>query len=256
MSDAKYVRLDPSKMGFRYLGRVPPQRQQMLFDLFATLKKQMGKEWTSRLSAKEIFWLNIWQGEGDDDMMAVADPKLARTLDRWCRTAVRKYCEPGAIMDGYGFVVNPVGSKPQVWHVDYSTDCAAIWIPITPFTDKNATQFVTLPANTPKDLIEQVAQNVDEVDIDALARGVDHLLVQQIAARPMSVLLMGRGTIHRGVANAGKDHRVAFYISVHFIKDHAKNYPYPFAGFSEPSVVVFGTVGDQTDANSMLEVRK
>jgi len=89
--------------------------------------------------------------------------------------------------------------------------------------------------------LEQVASDVDEVDVDALARGVDYLIVQQVVAKPMSILYMGRGTIHRGIRNTGKDHRVAFFISVHFIKDYEKNYPYDSDSLraSEPSIESF-----------------
>jgi hypothetical protein len=245
MGDEKYVRLDPARMGFRFVGKVPTEQQSMLLRALQALKRDIGARWDSQLAAKEIFWLNLWQHEDDiengAEIMRLSESAVAEALDRWCRSAVEKYCERGAIMDGYGFVVNPVGSRHQPWHVDYTTDAAAIWIPITPFTEKNATQFLTLPSDTPEEVLDQVAAGVDEVDVEALARGVDYLAVQQIVAKPMSVLYMGRGTIHRGIPNTGDDHRIGFYISVHFIKDYAKNYPYQNTGVYEPSIAVFGT---------------
>ena len=244
MGDKKYAKLDPDKMGFKYRGVVPRKRQAMLVAAFEALKRGMGAAWKSRLSEKEIFWLNVWQEEDGakdgGEMMNIPDPKIGKALDKWCRKAVRKYCEPKAIIDGYGFVINPRGSKkPQVWHVDYTTDVAVVWIPITPFTHKNAMQYLTLPSDTGRDVLERVASTVNRVDINTLGRGVDYLIVQQVIAKPMSVLYMGRGTIHRGIANTGRDHRVAFYITVHFIKDYEKNYPYRVAGLSEPGVATF-----------------
>ena len=244
MGDKKYVRLNAAKMGFEFLGVVPPKRQSMLFRALEALKREMGPKWKSRLSEKEIFWLNVWQHEDDvkqdSDMIKIPDPKIAKSLDKWCRKAVRKYCEPKAIIDGYGFVINPRGSKkPQVWHVDYTTDVASVWIPMTPFTYKNAIQYITLPPNTRREVLERVASNVDKVDFNALARGADYLLVQQMIAKPMSVLYMGRGTIHRGIPNTGRDHRIAFYITVHFIKDYEENYPYKVARLFESSVATF-----------------
>jgi hypothetical protein len=249
MGDEKYIRLDPARMGFKFVGKVPTEQQSTLLRALEALKRDMGSAWDSQLAAKEIFWLNIWQHEDDiedeADMMRLSDSTLGKTLDEWCRTAVEKYCEPGAIMDGYGFVVNPTGSRHQVWHVDYTTDAAAIWIPITPFTDKNATQFLTIPSNTPEEVLEQVASAVDQVDVEALARELDYLIVQQIVAKPMSILYMGRGTIHRGIPNSGNDHRIGFYISVHFITDYAKNYPYENTGLYEGGVAVFETAADR-----------
>ena len=239
LDDAIYAKLDPSKMGFRYLGSVPPDAQDMLRRAFADLKAKLGAEWDAHVASKEIFWLNVWQEDEDGDVMELSDPALASSLDAWCRTAVGEYCEEGAIFDGYGFVVNPVGSNPQVWHVDYTTDAAAVWFPITHFTDRNATQFIVLPSGAPEAALEQVASNCDQVDVAALTEQVDHLVVQQIAARPMSVLSMGRGTIHRGIANTGPDDRVAFYISVHFIQDYEANYPYAATEGSEQGVAYF-----------------
>ncbi|MBI3653648.1 MAG: hypothetical protein HY231_21665 [Acidobacteria bacterium] len=228
--DKKYVKLNPLNMGFQFWGVVPAKQQAMLLKAFETLKRDMGVRWDSQLSEKEIFWLNVWQDEDDteddSDIIKIAEPKIAKALDKWCRKAVREYCEPHAILDGYGFVVNPVGSQQQVWHIDYTTDAAVVWIALTPFTDKNAVQFITLPSNTPRAVLEQLAVDVDEVEIETLARSVDYLTVQQIVAKPMSVFYMGRGTIHRGIANTGEDPRIAFYLSVHFIKDYEKNYPY------------------------------
>jgi hypothetical protein len=175
-------------------------------------------------------------------MVRLSDPDLAKALDKWCRKAVRKYCERRAIMDGYGFVINPKGSlKYQPWHIDYTTDAATIWVPMRPLTDKNATEYLTLPPNTPWEVLEQLASYVDEVDMGALACRVDYLIMNQIVAKPMSMFYMGRGTIHRGIPNTGEDDRVVFYISVHFIKDYENNYPYDADSLHdyEPSVTTF-----------------
>ena len=247
MADEKYVRLNVKKMGFKFRGVVKPKRQSLLYAALETARRDMGASWKSRVAAKEIFWLNIWQEEediaGESDMMKLSDPKVAKALDKWCRKAVRKYCERKALIDGYGFVVNPKGTRRhQPWHVDYTTDAAAIWIPMTPFTEKNATQYIALPSHTPRELLEQVASDVDEVDVDALVRELGSVIVQQAIAEPMSILYMGRGTIHRGVPNTGDEDRVVFYISVHFIKDYEKNYPYEhesLEGVSESDVVTF-----------------
>lgn len=229
MGDKKYVKLNPLKMGFEFRGVVPPKQQSILRDAFEAVKRDMGAGWKSRLSKKEIFSLEVWQEEEDikedSDIIKISNPEIAKALDKWCRKAARKYCEPKAIIDGYGFTVNPRGSQHQPWHLDYTTDAAVVWIPMTPHTEKNATQYITVPSDTPEDVLERAASNVNTINVGALGRGVDYLVVQQIVAKPMSVLYMGRGTIHRGVPNTGKDHRVTFYISVHFIKDYEKNYP-------------------------------
>jgi len=238
MHDRDYVKLQPAQMGFRYVGSVPADARPLLTRAYESLKRDMGPKWDAQIAAGEICWMNVWQEDEEGDVMELSDKALARELHAWCARAAGEFAEKGAIMDGYGFVVNPVGSRPQAWHVDYTTDAAAIWIPLTQFTDRNATQFITLPETTPEDVLEKVASNVDEVDFAALARGVDHFQVHQIVARPMSVLYMGRGTIHRGISNTGDDNRISFYVSLHFIRDYSV-YPYAADERSEKAVVNF-----------------
>lgn len=238
MNDRDYVKLQPALMGFRYVGTVPQEARPLLTRAYEDLKRGMGGKWDAQIAAREICWMNVWQEDDEGETMALSDKALADELHTWCAKATEAFAEKGAIMDGYGFVVNPIGSKPQAWHVDYTTDAAAIWIPLTQFTDRNATQFITLPETTPEAVLEQVASNVDEVDVAALARGVDHFQVHQIVAKPMSVLYMGRGTIHRGISNTGDDNRISFYISLHFIKDYDV-YPYKADERSEKAVVNF-----------------
>lgn len=247
MADKKYVKLKPWKMGFEFLGTLRLGRQSLLLDVLEGLKRDMGESWAVRLAAREIFWLNVWHDEADDeevgDAARVSDPEVARVLDKWCRKAARKYAGRKAILDGYGYVVNPKGSsKYQPWHIDYTTDAAVIWIPITPLTPENATEYITLPPNTPDIVLEQVASYVDEVDVAELANAVDYYVINQTIAKPMSVLFMGRGTIHRGIPNAGSTDRIVFYISVHFIKNYKWNYPYHSDSYdgTESGVEVFG----------------
>jgi hypothetical protein len=240
MADQDYYHLDPSKMGFKFMGALPRPEQDILYSAFDLLRNKMGDKWDEQLNRKEIFWINVWQKEGSGEVLTIPDQSCAAALDHWCRAALERYAEPGAIMDGYGFVINPAGSEAhQVWHIDYTTDSAAIWIPLTAFTHQNATQFISLPYDAPRAALERLASNVDEVDLLSLEREVEHLIVQQIAAHPMSVLSMGRGTIHRGIANSAETDRIAFYISMHFIHDYT-SYPYGEVCFGEPELVVFG----------------
>jgi hypothetical protein len=247
MGDKKYVKLNPDKMGFEYLGMLAPKRQTLLVDAFESVKKDLGADWNARIEAKEIFWINLWQDpddiDEDSDITPVSDREIADALDTWCRKAARKYCERNAIIDGYGFVVNPKGTgQYQPWHIDYTTDAAALLIPLTPLTDRNATQFITLPYDTPEGILEQLASDVDDVDVDALIRTLDCVGVHQLIGKPMSIFYMGRGTIHRGIPNGGNDDRVIFFISVHFIKNYERSYPYEhesLEGVAETGIATF-----------------
>jgi hypothetical protein len=240
MPDQDYVKLDPARMGFSYRGRLSNTDEATLQTALAQLKETIGSSWDRSIRKKEIFWLNIWQEDDPDEVIELADAALAEKLDELARRLAAEQSEPGAIVDGYGFIVNPIGSKGQVWHVDYTTDAAVIWVPVTAYTAHNATQYVTLPPDTPEDVLHDIASYVDEVDLDDISARVPHLGVHQMIAAPMSIVPMGRGTIHRGIPNMGKEHRIGFYVSVHYIEDYAANYPYPRDAGTEATIVVFG----------------
>src|SRR5689334_1931644 len=101
MGDKKYVRLDPAKMGYKVYDTLPVEQHSLFFNSFECLKRNIGaRRWNYRLNAKRIFWINLWQ-EDQDEIIGISDSKIARALDKWCRQAVRKYCERNAIIDGY-----------------------------------------------------------------------------------------------------------------------------------------------------------
>ncbi len=226
-------------MGFFHRGTLPDEDQRTLTEAFEQLKASMGVDYQRQTAAGEIFWLNVWQIDPNGERMSLADPALDQRLKNLSTGLRDKFCEAGAIMNGYGYIVNPVGSKGQVWHIDYTTDAAVLWIPVSPYTEHNATQFVRLPPNTPSEVLEDIASYVDEVDMDDVCRRVPLVEFCQIAAHPMEMLYMGRGTIHRGIPNTGDSDRIGFYVSVNFIKDYAANYPYERDTGLEASIVTF-----------------
>lgn len=51
------------------------------------------------------------------------------------------------------------------------------------------------------------------VDVGHLEENLDWVCVQQMIARPFSMLKMNFGTIHRGISNTGDYVRVVFWMS-------------------------------------------
>jgi hypothetical protein len=247
LKDRAYARLDPAMMGVKHYGLLSPKRQALLLDCLECLKRQIGATWNEHLDAKKIFWFNIWPDDDEDDepdtdaeYLTLQDRNLGKALHRWCRSLARKYCEPHAILDGYGFLINPAGSQEyQPWHIDNTTDAAVMWITISPYTEKNGFQYLSLRNDTPADVLEEVAENVDVIDYEMLTRRVKGISRHQLIAEPMSIFYVGRGTIHRGIPNTSGEHRIGFTLSYHFIKDFDKNYPYPDSGELESAISTF-----------------
>ena len=117
-------------------------------------------------------------------------------------------------MDGYGFVINPVGSQTQPWHIDYSLDYSTIFIPMSPLTPNNAMQYLVLPPSLPEATYAQATVDPDHINLDELLASDNCVSVRQMLARPFAKLKLDFTTIHRGISNTGDSDRVVFWVSV------------------------------------------
>jgi hypothetical protein len=136
-------------------------------------------------------------------------------VDSWARELAKSHYDAAEVeLDGYGLITNPVGSAAQDWHIDYTNDYSTIFIPLTELSPENALQYAVLPRSAPRDAYTRATENLDVVDLAALARACEWVSVRQLLAQPFSVIKMDFGTIHRGIANTGGYDRVLFWVSV------------------------------------------
>lgn len=198
--------------GMILFGQVAEPEHELLRTVLAAARRELGPAWAASAAKREIFWINLWQRSGGAGPMALEG---VPALDRWTRTlADRVYAGEGATCDGYGFIINPVGSRAQHWHIDYTRDYSTIFIPLSRLTTQNCTQYAVLPPNVSPAALAQATANLDRVDFDTLAAVCDYVSVRQLLAPPGAIIRMDFGTIHRGVANTGDFERVMFWISV------------------------------------------
>lgn len=208
---------DDGPAGLTHLGLVPESQRELLRAALDAGRRRLGEQWAASAAKREIFWINLWQrsgGAGPIQLEGVTE------IDRWARDlADRAYAGEGAACDGYGFIINPVGSRAQQWHVDYTMDYSTIFIPLSRLTPENCTQYAVLPANARAAAHQSVSANLDVINLDSLVDTCDYVSVRQLLARPFSIIKMDFGTIHRGVANTGAFERVMFWISVNRRRD-------------------------------------
>jgi hypothetical protein len=203
---------DDGPAGVACLGLVPKSQRELLRAVLEAGRRKLADAWQASAAKRETFWINLWQRSGGAPPMQFEG---VPEIDRWARDLVnRVYTGADVECDGYGFIINPVGSKAQPWHVDYTMDYSMIFIPLSRLTPQNCLQYAVLPPNAPAAAHAAVAANLDVVDLDALVELCDYVSVRQLLARPFSMLKLDFGTIHRGVANTGDFERVMFWISV------------------------------------------
>ena len=197
---------DDESGGFRHCGTVAEADREIVQGATLSAMANLGAECAASKTRGDIFWINIWQRSGDGHKMPV---DRVEELDSWARTlAARHYQGEDVELDGYGLIVNPVGSRAQDWHIDYTRDYSTIFIPISELTAENALQYAVLPAP-----VSDIG-DPNRVDLRAIATSRDWVSIRQLLAPPWSILRMDFGAIHRGVHNTGSWDRNMFWISV------------------------------------------
>lgn len=93
-------------------------------------------------------------------------------------------------------------------------DFASLFIPVTPVTAENATQYAVLPPTVPLSLYQQATKDLDSIDLNSIVAAGHHVSVRQLLAPPFTVCKMQAGAIHRGIANRGDYDRVVMFIGV------------------------------------------
>lgn len=193
-------------------GVLPASDQALLTAAYDESTRLLTAELRESLERRKVFWINLWQRSSPDERTALRN---AMDVDAFSRAlAERVYGAGTAEFDGFGWIINPVGSQVQEWHIDYTHDYSTIFIPLSPLTPLNSLQYVVLPHDLPRSIYEAATIDLDNVDVERLCRESPWVSVRQLIAKPFSVIAMEFGAIHRGIANAGSYDRVMFWISV------------------------------------------
>ncbi|CAF1396407.1 unnamed protein product [Rotaria sordida] len=118
------------------------------------------------------------------------------------------------ILDGYGYLLNPINSQRQPFHIDYNCDYSSLFIPLVPLSDDNSVQYIIPSPFIDSDLFHEATKNYDKINVNLLLQNENYYTVRQCISNPFTVLKMDFRTIHRGISNQDTYHRPMFYISV------------------------------------------
>jgi phosphatidylglycerophosphate synthase len=203
---------DDGPGGVQCLGVLPDEQRDLLQRAWSQSVEETGQDWQASLERKAVFWVNLWQNSGDREKLPIG---CIGELDLWARNLVTTHYDRTVVdLDGYGLIANPVGSKEQAWHVDYTMDYSTIFIPLTEVSTENAFQYAVLPHGLQPDAYRRAVADLNAVDLCHLVQAGNWLSVRQLLAPPFTLIKMDFGAIHRGVANTGNYHRLLFWVSV------------------------------------------
>lgn len=209
-----YTKSQPiySDGGFSVLGTVPKEKQELLVTTMDNIKKKLGDDYNKSLDSKQIHWINLAQHNGRAPIWKDLD--RLDELEAWVNELYKDYYDPTTDdLDGYGFIINPIGSQTQTWHLDYSSGYSTIFIPISKLTPSNCPQYLVLPEISDSLFKELVEDKSNNVSLDDLLKDQDYVSVRQAIVKPFSILRMEFKAIHRGISNSENFHRIVFWIS-------------------------------------------
>ena len=192
-----------SKRGMEIVRRLDEDEGGLLREAFAACRPGMPA------STSAIHWVNLYL----NGQLTVPHP-TQRALHAWVtRTVAEVYADwPDVHLITYSFIVNPAGNRDgQPFHCDYAPTSSNLFVPLTPVSVENATQFIRRPLEraVPNERVEYgTAEEIIE------AEGWESLEVTQLLPRPFTLVRLLPGTPHRGIGNGADYDRVMFCVTV------------------------------------------
>ena len=175
------------------------------FDICKVLFKIPKKE-------EKIYWINLFHN-------GQVHPQLLRDgqwsdMNVWVHSLMKEFWDNPRVLLSCGFIISPAQTKDnQNWHHDYGRNVSNLFIPMTPVTENNSTQYLRHPGGKMKvNEEDEKEQNYPTPDQMMDQQGAPYLEVCQPIVRPFSILKMEPGTVHRGIANKEMTDRILFFI--------------------------------------------
>eukprot|EP00759_Apiculatamorpha_spiralis_P024772 PhF_6_TR27968/c0_g1_i1/m.41336 len=222
----------PPYEGISHIGVVAPKYLKMLEKIYTASIKANKASFDAAMDAKTHFWYSIFQrnsqpntgekefpitqtGELTTDNIFENDEEKKELLEFVETVKAHAYPEEDCVCDGFGFIVNGKSTnRTQKWHLDYNEGYSTTFIPLIQVSPENIVQYV-LPSNTiPREVWSRALADPNDIDIDLLLKEGQVCSVRQVYARAGSMLRMGFGCVHRGVANRSGVDRPMFFVSM------------------------------------------
>lgn len=200
---------DAGRGGYTAYEPVPKEEQELLIKGYEKFVAQRAAELQTASERGAIFWSTVFARKYVEDPPQGMEEVVALG-HKWLRRYYPN--EDDVILDGVGYIVNPVGSCVQEWHLDYAKGYSSVFCPLTKVGFHNMTQYVKYGDNIPAEVLDAALKDMENVNV--------HLLepygyqVRQSVGPVFTAFKMNYNTIHRGISNGGTEARILFYVSV------------------------------------------
>ncbi len=133
---------------------VPLEKDQELLQLACEESLALlAGEWEQSRVLKQVFRINPWQRSRTGEKVPIGRP--IRRIDEmaaFSRELVDAVYGRGQVeFDGFGWTINPAGTRAREWHHGYTRDYSKTFIPLSPLTESNSLQYLMLPEDISAD---------------------------------------------------------------------------------------------------------
>lgn len=199
--------------GFIHYKSLSNEYKNLIENCYEEIQLKLNDKYQRAILKCEVFWINLWKRTG------ISTEKIQlkenEKLNHMVKQLIEKYYHSNTvILDGYGYILNPMNSRSQPFHIDYTLEYSSLFIPLVPLSVDNAIQYIIPSSSIDLDLFREATKNQDRINMKLLLENENYYSVRQCIANPFTVLKMDFGTIHRAVSNQETYHRPMFYISV------------------------------------------
>jgi hypothetical protein len=156
----------------------------------------------NHIKTDEVYWVSIYA----EDNPYLAELNTDRMVEFVRHLSSRILEFEHMKLDGYGFIINPPGSKDQDWHIDYTKSYTTVFVPMINCSSKNCTQLMT----------DNYFTNLFHTQLHIIETNITMskpLLTRQIITPEYVPIILSRGLFHRGITNSDKKSRVIFWLS-------------------------------------------
>ena len=172
------------------IGTVDTKSIDILLSVFDECKDYIGQNlYDSSINKKETFWINLFQSGASDEDFKLPINSID-ILHKWLQSIITTTFNSNLKIVRYQFIINPIGSCAQRWHIDYILDFSTVFIPLIDLNLLNSPQYLTVPDFQKTNILDQIQKTPDDINLDDLALKNDFLIVSQLVCKAWSILYM------------------------------------------------------------------
>ncbi len=156
------------------------KKHNLLVECYSLCLNYLGKKLYDKfVNDKTIFWVNLYQHDKvntDDKYHELLSSNPIIELMSWMRFFIEEKFNKSLKIVRLQFIINPIGSVHQRWHIDYNEYFSNLFIPLVPLNNNNSPQFIVLSDKIKYHDYKKIMANPHNIDLSFLNSDYDSYL--------------------------------------------------------------------------------